>query len=109
MIGLLATFGGWIAGGFRTLIAGNSESRADFTAIVDALQEDNKELRIELKRLDAKLDEVQGEVFTLRAENHLLKMRLADSDRQHVRDEATIASLTARITSIEQVANGGGS
>lgn len=104
MIGLLATLWGLVAGGFRTLIMGNSESRADFTAIVDALQEDNKELRTELKRLDAKLDEVQSEVFTLRAENYHLKQRLSDSDRQHERDEATIASLTSRITTLE---NGG--
>jgi regulator of replication initiation timing len=109
MIGLLTALWGLIAGGFRTLILGNSESRADFTAIVDALQEDNKELRNELKRLDAKLDEVESEVFTLRAENYHLKQRLSDSDRQHKVDEATIASLTARITSIEQGANGGGS
>jgi chromosome segregation ATPase len=109
MIGLLTAFGGWIAGAFRTLVSGNSEARADFTTIVDALQEDNKELRLELKRLDKKLDEVEDEVFTLRAENYQLKQRLSDSDRRHTEDVATIDRLTSRVAMLESTAKGMGS
>jgi predicted nuclease with TOPRIM domain len=109
MIGLLTALWGLVAGGFRTLILGNSESRADFTAIVDALQEDNKELRAELKRLDAKLDIVEDEVFTLRAENYQLKQRLSDSDRRHTEDVETIDRLTSRVATLEAQAKGMGS
>jgi chromosome segregation ATPase len=101
MIGLLATLWGLIAGGFRTLIVGNSESRADFTAIVDALQEDNKELRNELRSLDAKMEKVEGQVFTLRNENVELKRQLDDCNRRHNQDAATIDRLTSRVALLE--------
>jgi len=97
-----------IAGSFHTMIGGNSEARADFTVIVNTLQEDNKELREELHKSDARLEkiekrlnEVQAEVYVLRAENANLREKLAESDRQHIRDEQTIASLTQRVATLE--------
>jgi septal ring factor EnvC (AmiA/AmiB activator) len=97
-----------IAGSFHTLLGGNSEARADFTALVNTLQQDNNSLRAELKetderfdKLEAKLDAVQAEVYVLRAENAQLRAKLAESDRQHYRDEQTIGSLTARVATLE--------
>lgn len=97
-----------IAGSFHTMIGGNSEARADFTAIVNTLQEDNKALRDEIHKSDARLEklekrlnEVQAEVYVLRAENAHLRDKLAESDRQHIRDEQTIAALTSRVATLE--------
>lgn len=97
-----------IAGSFHTMIGGNSEARADFTAIVNTLQEDNAALREELHKSDARLEriekrlnEVQAEVYVLRAENASLRDKLAESDRQHIRDEQTIAALTQRVATLE--------
>lgn len=97
-----------IVGSMHTMIGGNSEARADFTVLVNTLQQDNNSLREELRetderfdKLEAKLDAVKAEVYVLRAENAQLRDKLAASDRQHIHDEQTIASLTARVATLE--------
>ena len=86
---------------FRTLVGANTESRADFVAITDALQTEMARLGSQIateidrrERMQAKLDAMEGVVEQLRRENTDLRRQLAG-------EEAKNRTLTDRVAYLE--------
>jgi regulator of replication initiation timing len=112
MIGLLTAFWNFVTGSFGTLIGGNSEARRDYKLLADSMERRLARAEERSDMMQKQLDVLQVEVYALRAENASLKEQLAESDRvhrreleardlKHVRDEATIADLTKRLSVLE--------
>lgn len=89
MWALLVYLWALVSASFRSLVGANTESRADFVAITDALQAELVRLAGQCAtanercdRFQTQLDATRGEVQAVRDENGELKRQLADCNRQ---------------------------